>query len=102
VRETLMPAGVLPRKMSGVPLTEGLAELAMAGLGVAVMARWAVESHVRDRRLCAVRIGRTGVHRAWKAVRLHRHPEAALIDAFAGLVRRHGPTTGGVNKPNVA
>ena len=69
VRETLLPAGVLPRRMSGVPLTEGLAELAMAGLGVAVMARWAVESHLRDRRLCAVRIGRTGVRRAWRAVR---------------------------------
>lgn len=87
VRETLLPAGALPREMSGVPLTEGLIELARAGLGVAVLARWAIVAHTRDRDLRILRIGPSGVWRNWAAVRLRRHPDAARIDSFTDLIR---------------
>ena len=39
----LNPAGVEPARVSQVPLTEAILELVKAGLGVSVMARWAIE-----------------------------------------------------------
>ncbi len=90
VRETLLPAGALPREMSGVPLTEGLVELARAGLGVAVLARWAIAAHRRDRDLRILKIGRSGTWRTWSTVRLQRHPDAARVDAFTDLLREEG------------
>ena len=91
VRQTLLPAGVLPRTMSGIPLTEGLLELARADLGIAVVARWAATTHLRDATLRAVRIGRGGVHRDWHAVWPRRHPHTRLLDEIAGLIRKSGP-----------
>jgi DNA-binding transcriptional LysR family regulator len=77
--------------MSGVPLTEGLIEMARARLGVAVLARWAIALRARDRDLRILRIGPSGVWRNWTAVRLRRHPDAVRIDAFAALIRNdHG------------
>ena len=92
VRQKLLPAGVVPRTMSGIPLTEGLLELSKSSVGIAVLARWAAASQIRDGALTAVRIGRTGVHREWSAVRPHTHPHRAILDTFAALIRQFGPS----------
>lgn len=94
VRQTLLKAGVRPREMSGVPLTEGLVELAAAGVGVAVLARWAVEREIRSRRVRVVRIGRDGVKRTWHAVRLRAALDPELIDALAAAIAHAGATLG--------
>ena len=90
VRQTLVPGGVLPHAMSGIPLTEGLLELAKSGLGIAVLARWAADAPLRDGTLRAVRVGRGGVHRDWYAVRLRQHPHGGLLDDFATVMRTCG------------
>ena len=38
----LTPAGISPRRLQQVQLTEAILELVRAGLGVSVLARWAV------------------------------------------------------------
>ena len=48
----LAPAGVEPARVSQVPLTEAILELVKAGLGVSVMARWAIEPAIKPAR-CA-------------------------------------------------
>ncbi len=45
----LGPAGVEPARVSQVPLTEAILELVKAGLGVSVMARWAIEPALSSR-----------------------------------------------------
>ena len=62
------PAGVEPARVSQVPLTEAILELVKAGLGVSVMARWAIEPAIKTGAVRAVRIGRRGVFRGWPAV----------------------------------
>src|ERR687889_415144 len=42
----LTPAGVMPRQVSLIQLTEAMFELAKAGMGICALARWAVEPHV--------------------------------------------------------
>jgi LysR family transcriptional regulator for metE and metH len=47
-QRVLVPAGVTPAAFQQVQLTEAIIELVKAGLGVAVLARWAVEPSIRN------------------------------------------------------
>lgn len=77
VHKVLKPAGVFPRKVSDVQMTEGIRELAKAGIGVAVMARWAATPDLRAGALTAVKIRAHGLRRKWNAVFIkdRRHPD---------------------------
>ena len=87
VRDVLMPAGVLPTKTSGTQQTESLFEFSKAGIGVAVVARW-IAKHVLDSgELVAVRIGRAGLYRTWRAVWLPSYPTPEWLETFARLLR---------------
>jgi LysR family transcriptional regulator, regulator for metE and metH len=61
----LTPAGVMPRQLSLIQLTEAIVELTKAGMGICALARWAVEPHVRAGTLRAVPITSAGLPRRW-------------------------------------
>lgn len=77
--EILAPAGVVPRKVSHVPLTEAIIQLVASGHGISVLARWAVEPHLETGFLVAVPITPHGFHRRWEAVFLCEHPPPHLL-----------------------
>ncbi|MEW5917969.1 MAG: LysR family transcriptional regulator [Gemmatimonadota bacterium] len=86
-RAILRPAGVPPRQTTRIALTEATVELVKAGLGIAFLARWAVQPHVRDRTIRAVSYGRTGLHRTWHLV-TRKDPEMPVhLRAFTGFLR---------------
>ena len=62
----LVPAGVAP-VVQQVQLTEALIELVKAGLGVAALARWAVDPAVRSGAVRAIPFTRQGYKRTWSA-----------------------------------
>lgn len=66
----LNPAGVVPRRIREVMLTEAILELVKAGMGVAVLARWAVAPQLASGELRAVRLTREGFYRDWSIARL--------------------------------
>jgi LysR family transcriptional regulator for metE and metH len=74
--------------VSQVPLTEAILELVKAGLGVSVMARWAIEPALKSGAVRAVRITRRGVYRAWTAVTLKDRVEPRWQKEFLGLLSR--------------
>jgi len=41
-REVLIPAGVSPKRLTHIQLTEAIVEMVKASLGVSVLARWSV------------------------------------------------------------
>ncbi len=84
----LGPAGVEPARISQVPLTEAILELVKAGLGVGIMARWAIEPAVKTGAVRAVRITRRGVYRPWMAVTLKDRLEPKWQKEFVTLLSR--------------
>lgn len=84
----LAPAGVEPARVSQVPLTEAILELVKAGLGVSVMARWAIEPAVKAGAVRAIRITRRGIFRPWTAVSLKDRVEPKWQREFVALLSK--------------
>jgi LysR family transcriptional regulator for metE and metH len=84
----LSPAGVEPARVSQVPLTEAILELVKAGLGVSVMARWAIEPAIKAGAVRAVRITRRGVFRSWSAAWLRDRHEPKWQREFVSLLAK--------------
>jgi LysR family transcriptional regulator for metE and metH len=87
-REVLIPAGVAPRRVTHIQLTEAIVEMVKAGLGLSVLARWAVAPQIERGELVAVRLTRSGRYRHWSAAYRSRQPPAHLL-AFVELLARH-------------
>jgi len=84
----LSPAGVMPRHVSQVELTEAMIEMAKAGLGISVMARWAAGPHLADGSLVGVPLTRHGLRRMWYAAVIRNGTTPAHITEFIGLIAR--------------
>lgn len=87
----LEPAGVRPAEAASLHTTEAVVESVKAGLGVAVMARWAVAQEIAHGRLLAVRLGARGLRRRWYAATLRgrQNPATlAMIDVLRTATRR--------------
>jgi LysR family transcriptional regulator for metE and metH len=97
-REVLIPAGVKPKQVSRVQLTEAIIELVKAGMGVGALARWAVAPHLEAGTLRAVRVTKRGVHRLWSAVTFRERWEEPYVRGFVELLAREAfPTRTGRN-----
>lgn len=68
MREVLLSAGVRPRRVSSLRITDGLLNLVKAGLGITVVAGWAAAAEVAAGHLVVVPITEHGLRRQWQAV----------------------------------
>jgi LysR family transcriptional regulator, regulator for metE and metH len=91
--EILRPAGIAPAAIQAVPLTEGIIELVKAGLGVAVLAEWAVAPYVRAGSLRALPLTRRGYHRRWSAAVLRDMAAAPYVKDFVALLAKLSPVS---------
>jgi LysR family transcriptional regulator for metE and metH len=96
IRDFLRPAGVSPRQLTRVQLTEAIVELVKANLGVAVLARWAVAPHVAAGTLAAVPLTRQGWHRRWFAVTRAGARPASFLREFLQLLAQDAFAHGAV------
>ena len=91
VTRVLRPAGVVPAHIETVKLTEAAIEMVRAGLGVAVLSRWAVEPHLRRGSLVAIRITPDGHSKHWRAA-VHAHlADADYLREFLRLIIANAP-----------
>jgi len=86
-QRVLTPAGIMPRQVSQVQLTEAMVELVKAGLGISVMARWSVAPHIASGALRALPLTRQGMHRQWLAASMRSRATPAYVRAFVELLR---------------
>jgi LysR family transcriptional regulator for metE and metH len=89
----LGPAGVTPAAIQQIQLTEAILELVMAGMGIAALARWAVEPYLRTGTLKGVPLTRRGYRRTWSAVTLRDVAEIPYVKAFVELLATHSPVS---------
>jgi LysR family transcriptional regulator for metE and metH len=85
-QKILVPAGVAPKQLSRVELTEAIIEMVKAGLGIGVMARWAVRPHLEAGTLRAVPLTARGYHRRWSAAMIRNKSTPAYVSRFVELL----------------
>jgi LysR family transcriptional regulator, regulator for metE and metH len=83
----LRPRGLTPRSTTQVRLTEAMIELVRAGMGVAVLARWAVSREIDDGTLVAIPLTARGFPRRWQAATL-RASQSRYLNDFINLLAR--------------
>ena len=91
VMEILQPANAMPAAIDVVQLTEATIELVKAGLGVAVVSRWAVAPHLRDRSVVAIKVTPQGYQRHWTAVFPKHLSGADYVEHFISVLASHPP-----------
>jgi len=91
----LHPAGISPRRVTGVPLTEAIVELVKASQGVTALARWAVPAALEPAGLVARSLAPTPLRRTWTAVHLAREVDPPHLARFVSLLRQHLPAAMG-------
>ena len=89
-RRIFRPAGVRPRQIQHVQLTEAAIELVKAGLGMSVLAQWVVAPYLKSGELVGRRLSSKGYRRHWSAATLRA---ARVPDHLASFVRlvKEGP-----------
>jgi LysR family transcriptional regulator for metE and metH len=86
IQKILRPAGVTPRRVSFVMLTEAILEMVKARLGVSVMQTWAIEPALDSGDVVAVPITASGIRRQWSAATLKAAGRVPHVDAFIDLL----------------
>jgi LysR family transcriptional regulator, regulator for metE and metH len=78
----LKPAGVAPRRIREVALTEAIVSLVKAGMGVAVLTKWAVAPQLASGELKAVKLTREGFYREWSVAQLKSKSAPVYVEEF--------------------
>jgi LysR family transcriptional regulator for metE and metH len=92
LQNVLLPAGAAPARVEEVQLTEAITELVKAGLGVAILARWAVQPLIDAGSVIGRALPARGMHRVWSAVMPRDLAGVDYINAFIDLLEKHAPT----------
>ncbi|MFH1314275.1 MAG: LysR substrate-binding domain-containing protein [Candidatus Eisenbacteria bacterium] len=66
-QKVLMPAGVTPKSLINLPLTDAIVEMVRAGMGVAVLNLWSARPYLKASELKAIRVTKAGFKRIWYA-----------------------------------
>jgi LysR family transcriptional regulator for metE and metH len=92
--QLLAAEGVTPANAHVIQLTEAITEMVKAGLGVAFLARWAVEPHVRAGTIRAIPYTKRGYRRTWSAAMLKDMARVPYVREFVDLLVDHPPFAG--------
>lgn len=89
LNEILAPAGVWPRQVQEVMLTEAIVEMVKGGLGVAMLARWAVAPQLASGAVAGLPLTERGHHRTWSAAQLRDQRAPVYLQEFIRLLAEH-------------
>jgi len=91
LQKYLIPAGVEPKAILEMPLTEAMIEMVAAGLGVALLARWALAPHLKAGRLVARPFTARGLRRTWYAATLRGQACSPYLNEFVEMLAEPCP-----------
>ena len=81
-RNVLRPAGVEPQRHVQIRLTEAMIEMVKAGMGIAVLAQWAVAPYLDSGALAGIPLTSRGYRRQWSGATLGARPMPGYLRAF--------------------
>lgn len=84
----LRPANVTPERVHAVPFTESIIDLVSAGLGVALLAKWAIGSHLHSGKVVGRPLRKGGFRRHWYAATLRNGQDSPYLTEFVSLLAR--------------
>lgn len=83
----LAPAGVEPRRVSQLALSEAIFESVRAGLGVSAVARWMAAAEIDAGHLCSARLAPDGLKRDWYVATLRKSTGLESVSVLTDLLR---------------
>lgn len=84
--KVLEPAGIQPRKVQEVMLTEVIVEMVIGGLGIAALPRWAVGPQLASGALIGVPLQPPGYRWQWSVAQLRGNQPPAYVQEFIRLL----------------
>lgn len=85
----LIPAGISPRRIQEVMLTDVIIEMVRGGLGVAALAKWAVLPQLDSGALIGLSLTEQGFRRTWSAAQLRDKQTPAYVEEFIRVLTEH-------------
>jgi LysR family transcriptional regulator, regulator for metE and metH len=98
LKEILEPAGISPRKIQEVMLTEAIIEMVIAGLGVASLPGWAAAPQLASGAVIGLPLTAHGFHRTWSAAQLRDRTAPVYLQEFIRLLEER-PLTEDFSRP---
>jgi len=92
LQNVLLTAGAAPARVEEVQLTAAITELVKAGLGVAILARWAVQPLLDAGSIVGHSLPARAMHRVWSAVMPKDLARSDYVNEFIDLLEAHAPT----------
>jgi len=89
--QVMRKAGIEPERVMEIPLTEAIIELASAGAGVALLARWAVAPYAEAKKVAMRPLSSRGFRRQWHAATLRNQPTPPYVTEFLEALSSHCP-----------
>jgi len=83
----LAPAGVSPKKITPLPLTEASIEMVKAEMGIMVMAKWAAQPYLKSTTLRTVKIGKNGLKRKHYVATIANKKYPAYFNHFIDFLK---------------
>lgn len=81
------PNKLMPKSVSRVPLTEAIIDMVEAGLGVSVLAKWAIARQLRAGSVCGRPITKSGLRREWHVAMLRSASKRSHLVHFIRMLR---------------
>ena len=85
----LAPAGITPRRIQEVMLTDVIIEMVRGGLGVAALAKWAVLPQLDSGALTGLSLTEQGFRRTWSAAQLRDSRTPGHVEEFIRVLAEH-------------
>jgi len=85
-QKILVPAGITPKRVSSVRLTEAIVEMVKAGLGIGILSKWSIAQQLEAGMVQAIPLTKRGFCRTWYAATLRTTKTPAHLDAFIRLL----------------
>jgi LysR family transcriptional regulator for metE and metH len=85
----LIPAGIAPRKIQEVMVTDVIIEMVRGGLGVAALAKWAVAPHLDSGALAGLSLTEQGFRRTWSAAQLRDVRTPGYVEEFIRVLMEY-------------